>query len=178
MRYLQGTKHFMLTYRKSDELKFVGYADADFAGGDLRKSTSCYIFTLAGGAISWKSFKQTIIASSIMQTEFLSCYMAIGQTIWLKKFVSGLRVVDSISRPLTLYCDNKLIVFFSSNNKSSDAVKHIDIKYFIVKDRVQDQTVEIEHISTKQMLADPLTKGLPPNIFSDHVTCMGLLESL
>jgi hypothetical protein len=55
-------------------------------------------------------------------------------------------VVDSTSRPLTIYCDNKLVVFFLSNNKSSDAAKHIDIKYFIVKDRVQDQTVEIEHI--------------------------------
>jgi hypothetical protein len=68
LRYLQGTKNIILTYRKSDELKFVGYADADFTGGDLRKSTSGYIFTLAGGAISWKSSKQTITTSSTMQT--------------------------------------------------------------------------------------------------------------
>jgi hypothetical protein len=176
--YLQGTKNIMITYKKSNELKFVGYADADFVGGNLRKSTSRYIFTLAGGAISWKSSKQTITASSIMQAEFLSCYIAIGQAVWLKKFVPGLRVVDSISGPLTIYYDNKSAVFFSSNNKSSDDVKHIDIKYFVVKDRVQDQTVEIEYISTKQMLVDPLTKGLPPNIFSDHVAGMGLLESL
>jgi hypothetical protein len=87
-------------------------------------------------------------------------------------------VVDNISRPLTIYCDNKSVVFFLSNNKSSDTAKHIDIKYFVVKDRVQDQTVEIEHISTKQMLADLLTKDLPPNIFRDHVAGMGLLENL
>jgi hypothetical protein len=104
--------------------------------------------------------------------------MAVGQAVWLKKFIPRLRVVDSILRPLTIYCDNKLAVFFLSNNKSSDAAKHIDIKYFVMKDRVQDQTVEIEHISTKQMLADPLTKGLPPNIFHDHVAGMSLLESL
>jgi hypothetical protein len=55
LRYLRGTKNIMLTYRKSNELKFVGYANADFAGGDLRKSTLGYIFTLARGAISWKS---------------------------------------------------------------------------------------------------------------------------
>jgi hypothetical protein len=177
LRYLQGTKNIMLTYRKSNELKFVGYADADFAGGDLRKSTSGYIFTLVGGAISWKSYKQTITASSIMQAEFLSCYMAVGHAVWLKKFVPRLRVVDSTLRPLTIYCDNKSAVFFLSN-KSSDAAKHIDIKYFVVKDRVHDQTVEIEYISTKQMLADPLTKGLPPNIFRDHVAGMGLLKSL
>jgi hypothetical protein len=168
----------MLTYKKSDELKFVGYADADFADGDLRKSTSSYIFTLAGGAVSWKSSKQTITASSTMQAEFLSCYLAVGQVVWLKKFVPGLRVVDNILRPLTIYCDNKLAVFFLSNNKLSDATKHIDIKYFVMKDRVQDQTVEIEHISIKRMIADPLTKGLPPNIFCDHVAGMGLLESL
>jgi hypothetical protein len=136
LRYLQGTKNIMLTYRKFNELKFVGYVGADFAGGDLRKCTSGYIFTLVGGAISWKNSKQTITASSTMQAEFLSCYMAVGQAVWLKKFVPGLRVVDSILRPLIIYYDNKSAVFFSSDNKSSDAAKHIDIKYFVVKDRV------------------------------------------
>jgi hypothetical protein len=58
-------------------------------------------------------------------------------------------VVDNILRPLTIYYDNKSTIFFLSNNKSSDAAKHIDIKCFVVKDRVQGQTVEIEHISTK-----------------------------
>jgi hypothetical protein len=87
-------------------------------------------------------------------------------------------VVDNILRPLTLYCNNKSTVFFLSNNKSSDAAKHIDIKYFVMKDIIQDQIVEIEYISTKQILADPLTKGLPPNIFRDHEAGMGLLESL
>ena len=113
-----------------------------------------------------------------MQAEFIACYVATGQAVWLKKFIPGLRVVDSISKPLTIYCDNQSAVFFSSNNKSSDAAKHIDIKYFVVKDRVQDQTIKVEHLSTKQMLVDPLTKGLPPNIFRDHVAGMGLLESL
>jgi hypothetical protein len=113
-----------------------------------------------------------------MQAEFLTCYMTVGQTVWLKKFMPGLRVVDNISRPLTIYYDNKLTLSFLSNNKSSDAAKHIDIKYFIVKDRVDNQTVEIEHISIKQMLTDPLMKGLSPNIFGDHAASMGVLESI
>jgi hypothetical protein len=104
--------------------------------------------------------------------------MVVGQAVWLKNFVPRLRVVDNISRPLTIYCNNKSTVFFSSNNKSNDAAKHIDIKYFIVKDRIHDQIVEIEHISTKQMLEDTLTKGLAPNIFCDHVAGMSLLENL
>jgi hypothetical protein len=56
LRYLQGTKDLMLTYRKTESLHIVGYSDSDYAGDD-RKSTSGYVFTLAGGAISWKSCK-------------------------------------------------------------------------------------------------------------------------
>jgi hypothetical protein len=93
-------------------------------------------------------------------------------------FLGGSFTADNISRPLTIYCDNKLTVFFLSNNKSSDATKHIDIKYFVVKDRIQDQTVEIEHISIKQMLTNPLTKDLILNIFCDHVADMVLLKSI
>jgi hypothetical protein len=104
--------------------------------------------------------------------------MAVEHVVWLNKFVPGLRVVYNISRPLTIYCDNKSTVFFSSNSKSSDVAKYIGIKYFVVKDGVQDQTTEIEHISTKQMLVDPLMKGLAPNIFHNDVVGMGLLESL
>ena len=52
-----------------------------------------------------------------------------------------------------------------SNKKSNVAAKHIDVKYHVVKDRIQDQTINVKHISTTNMLADPLTKGLPPSIF-------------
>jgi len=177
--YLQGTKNYMLTYGKSDNLVVVGYSNADFAGCvDDKKSTSGYIFTLAGGAISWKSSKQSVTASSTMQAEYVACFEATGQAVWLKNFIPGLRVVDSISEPLLLYCDNQPAVFYLSNNKSSVSAKHIDIKYHIVKDRVQDQTIKIEHIGTEFMLADPLTKGLPPSNFRNHVAGMGLLESL
>ena len=58
------------------------------------------------------------------------------------------------------------------------AAKHIEIKYFVVKDRIQDHTIELEHISTKEMLADLLTKGLPPNIFHELIAGMGLSDSL
>jgi hypothetical protein len=91
---------------------------------------------------------------------------AVGQAMWLKGFIPRLRVVDRISKPLKLYCDNMAAVFFASNNKTRGGAKHIDINFYVVKDRVQDRTIKLEHISTKEMFADPLTKGLPPNIFS------------
>ncbi|KAG9451218.1 hypothetical protein H6P81_011183 [Aristolochia fimbriata] len=125
LRYLQGTKNYMLTYRRSDSLEVVGYFNSDFAGCvDSCKSTS------------------------------------------------GL--VDSISKPLKVYCDNLAAMFMAKNNKSGSRSKYIDIKYLAIRERVKDQKVIIEHINTELMLADPLTKGIPPHKFKDHVVTTGL----
>jgi LytS/YehU family sensor histidine kinase len=167
----------MLTYRKSDSLQIVGYSDSDYAEDD-RKSTSGYVFSLAGEAISWKSSKQIVTTSSIMYAKFVACYEATGQVNWLKKFIPGLKVVDSIHTALKLYYDNNSAVQYAHNNKSSGAAKHIDIKYYVVKDKVQDQIINLKHISTRKMLVDSLTKGLPPNVFREHVAGMCLRESL
>ena len=124
-------------YKRSDSLHIEGYSDLDFAGDvDDRKSTSGYVFTLAGGAILWKSSKQTVTASSMMYAEFVACYEATRQVNWLKKFMPGLKVVDHIRKPLKLYCDNEPVVYYAHNNKSSGAAKHIDIKFYVVKDKV------------------------------------------
>ena len=113
-----------------------------------------------------------------MYAEFVACYEATGQVNWLKKFIPGLKVVDDIYRPLKLYCDNEPAVTYTHNNKSSGAAKHIDIKYYVVKEKIQDRVINLEHISTEKMLADPLTKVLPPKVFTEHVAGMGLRESL
>jgi hypothetical protein len=113
-----------------------------------------------------------------MQIEFVACYEATRQAVWLKNFILDLKIIGSITEPITLYCDNQSTVFFSSNNKSSGASKHIDLKYRVVKEGCHDQTIKIEHIRTNAMLADPLTKGLTPNVFKQHVTDMGLVDSL
>ncbi|RVW90199.1 Retrovirus-related Pol polyprotein from transposon TNT 1-94 [Vitis vinifera] len=128
--------------------RYQSNPDSDFAGCvDSRKSTSGYIFILVGGAISWRS---------------------------LKSFISGLRVMDSISRPLSIYCDNSVAVFMAKNNKSGSRSKHIDIKYLAIRECVKEKKVVIEHISTELMIADPLTKGMPPLKFKDYVVNMGL----
>ena len=119
MRYLQRTKDYILTYRKSDQLEIIGYSNSDFTGcRDSMKSTSGYIYLLVGGAISWKSVKQSIIASSTIETEFVACYEASTHGIWLRNFVTGLRILDGTKRPLKLFCDNKSAVLYSNNNRS------------------------------------------------------------
>jgi hypothetical protein len=118
------------------------------------------------------------MTSSKMYVEFIACYEAMWQAMWLKKFMPDLRVVDSIERPLKLYCDNELTVLYAHNNKKIKAAKHINIRFYVVKEKIQDQTISLEHISTKKMIADPLTKGLPPNVFREHLAGMGLRKSL
>jgi hypothetical protein len=98
--------------------------------------------------------------------------------MWLKKFVPDLRVLDSIERSLKLYCDNEPTVLYAHNNKKTKAVKHINIMFYVVKEKIQDQTIALEHISTKKMIADPLTKDLPHSVFREHLADMGLRENL
>ncbi|XP_073017971.1 secreted RxLR effector protein 161-like [Primulina eburnea] len=177
LRYLQRTKDYMLIYRRLDQLEIIGYTDSDFAGcQDSMKSTSGYIYLLAGGAISWKSAKQSLIASSTMAAEFVACYEASNHGIWLQNFVTGLRIVDGIEKPLRLHCDNKSAVMYSNNNRSSTKSKHIDIKFLVVKERIQSGKLSIEHIGTNSMVADPLTKGLPPKQFHEHIASMGVMS--
>ena len=124
----------MLTYQRSNQLEIFGYIDSDFAGcQDSMKSTSSYVYLLAGGAISWKSTKQSLIASSTMAAKFIACYEASNHGIWLRNFVTELRIVDSIEIPLKLFCDNKSAVLYSTNNRSSTKSKYIDIKFLVVK---------------------------------------------
>jgi hypothetical protein len=179
LRYIQGTKDLMLIYERSDRLEIVGYSDSDFVGClDNNRSTSGYVFKLVGEAISWSSFKQTVMTSSMIYTEFVACYEATGQTMWLKKFVPSLTVVDNIERLLKLYCNNELAVFYVHNNKKTKVVKYINIAFYVVKEKIQNHTISLEHISTKKMIVHSLMKGLPPNVFREHLASMGLRESL
>ncbi|RVW17628.1 Retrovirus-related Pol polyprotein from transposon TNT 1-94 [Vitis vinifera] len=122
------------------------------------------------------SAKQTLVTSSTMEAEFVACYEASNQGIRLRNFVTGLRVLDGIERPLKIFCDNKSAVLYSNNNRSSTKSKYIDIKFLVVKEKVQSGQISIEHIGTNSMIADPLTKGLPPKVFHEHTAHMGVVS--
>ena len=134
LRYLQGTKDLMLTYRHTDTLEVVGFSDSDYAGYvDDKKSTSGYIFLMLEGFVSWKSVNQTLIASCTMEPEYMACYEATCHAIWLRNFIYALEVVHSISRLLKLFCDNSTVVSFFRNTKRTSCSNHIDVKFFFVK---------------------------------------------
>ena len=167
----------MLTYKRSNDLICIGYLESDFAGcPDDKKSTFGYVFMIGGGVVSWKSVKQSLTATFTMEAEYVTCYEATWEAVWLKNFISRFNIVESILKPLTIYCDNIAAVSFSQNNKISAHTKHFDIKYQFVREKICEHLTRIKHVSTDCMLVDPLTKGLTIEMFKRHVNRIGLVE--
>ncbi|KAM1016639.1 hypothetical protein ACFX15_045458 [Malus domestica] len=179
LRYLQRIKKYRLVYKRDSRLEPVGYSDSDFAGYlDSLKSTLSYIFMLANGAVLWKSVKQDTIATSTMQAEFVACYEATSQAIWLRNFISSLEIMDSIAKPVQIWCDNKVVIFYSKNNKRSPGTKHLNIKYALTRKKVKSGEIKVDYIETYAMLANPLTKVLPNAVFHKHAVNMGVTTTL
>ena len=106
LKYLRRTRDYMLVY-SSGNLETIGYTDSNFQGDiDSTKSTSRYVFTLNGGAICWRSVKQTCVVDSTTEAEYVATSEAAKEAVWLKKFLMDLQVIPSADRPITLYCDN------------------------------------------------------------------------
>ena len=90
-----------------DDLKIVGYTDSEIQGDrDSRKSISGSVFTLRGAAIIWKSVKQSSIADSTIEAEYIVAFEAAKEAVWLKNFLSDLEVVPNKDKPITIYCNN------------------------------------------------------------------------
>lgn len=84
----------------------------------IRLNTLLDISSHLLGFVSWESQKYTVVASSTMHAKFTTMYETTGQTLWIKKFVPRLRAVDNTKRPLKIYCDNELVLFYSYNKSS------------------------------------------------------------
>ena len=128
LKYLWRTRDYMLIYRCEDLIP-IGYTDLDFQLDlDFRKSTSGCMFTLEGGAISWRSVNQSYIADSTMEAKYAAACEAAKEVVWLKKFLSDLGVVRMEQVPITLFCDNGGAVAQSKDPKNHKKGKHIERK--------------------------------------------------
>ena len=109
LKYLRATKDIFLVYGGNPdlELKVTGYCDAGFqTDKDDTKSQSGFVFVLNGGAVDWKSKKQTTVAMSATESEYIAASEAAMEAVWIRKFISGLNVIPSNGLPADLYCDN------------------------------------------------------------------------
>ncbi|RVW36801.1 Retrovirus-related Pol polyprotein from transposon TNT 1-94 [Vitis vinifera] len=174
IKYLKRTRDYMLVFQ-SENLVPIGYTDSDFQSDqDSRKSTSGNVFVLGGGAISWRSIKQTCVADFTMEAEYVAASEAAKEAVWLRNFLLDLGVVPSVQSPITLYCDNSGAVANSKEPRSHKRAKHIKRKYHLIRDIVQRGDVVVMKIASENNLADPFTKSLSSTTFERHVEGMGV----
>ena len=142
-------------------MKPIGYTDSDFQSDrDSRKSTSRSVFTLGGGAVIWRSIKQSNIADSTMKDEYIAACEAAKELVWLRKFCTDLEIVPGMNEAITLYCDNSGAVFNSKERRSHKRGKHIKRKYHLIREIVHRGDVNVMKIASENNLADPFTKTL------------------
>src|SRR5438105_7139583 len=145
--------------RLNDSAHLTGYSDSDMAGSvDTRKSTSGVLFFLGRSPVSWQSVKQKVVALSSCEAEYIAAATAAFQGVWLARLLGELDRKEA--EAVGLRVDNKAAIALSKNPMFHDRSKHIDTRFHYICDLVEDGSVEVEHITTEEQLADLLTKGL------------------
>ena len=116
-------------------IELLGYSDSDWAGSSIeRKSTSGYCFSLRSGMVSWSSRKQTLVALSSIEVEYIASSLGAREVVWLRKLLSDL--FKRHLKPTVIYCDNQSCIKLSSNPVFHNRSKHIEIPFNYIKDMV------------------------------------------
>jgi len=175
-RYLKGTIDYKLTYSglyPSSEL-FTTYSDADHAGNpDNGCSTSGYVVKMGNGAVSWSSRLQGIVELSTTEAEFVAATSAGQEILWLRHLFTELGYkVDS---PSTLHIDNRSALSVAKNPEHHGRMKHLDLRFYWLRDEVEQGKINVVHLPTDLMPADILTKSLGRLKVGEMVTMLGLV---
>ena len=114
MLYLNGTWNYGLLYDKEKVTDFMGYSDADWAGDlDDRRSTSGYVFKLSGAAVSWRSKKQSCVALSTAEAEYMALASATQEAVWMQHPQNDLN--EASVKSTLIYEDNQSIICMAKN---------------------------------------------------------------
>ncbi|MCO5568252.1 hypothetical protein L7F22_021949 [Adiantum nelumboides] len=171
LRYLKATKNMCICYG-SQELSVMGYTDSDYVGDlDNRRSTSRYVFTMARGAVSWRSRLQTCVTQSTTKAEYVAVSEACKETIWLGRLMINLGIKEET--PI-LRCDTQIAIQLTRNSVYHSKTKHVDVKYHFIREMVEDKQVQLVKVHTIDNPADLLTKGLPGESFAHCCKLLGV----
>ncbi|KAG7557098.1 Reverse transcriptase RNA-dependent DNA polymerase [Arabidopsis suecica] len=166
LRYLQGTVDLGLFYTNHDKEGLVGFADAGYQSDPHNgKSQTGYVFTHGGTAISWRSMKQTISATSSNHAEILEIHEASRECVWLRSMTQHIRSncgMDDEKGPTVMYEDNAAcIAQLKEGYIKGDRTKHILPKFFFIHDLQKDGEVQVVQVRSSDNSADLFTKALP-----------------
>jgi hypothetical protein len=166
LRYLKATLNYGILLRKSTALNLQAYTDADWGGNaDDRTSTSAYLIYVGGNPVSWLSRKQRTVARSSTEAEYRAVATATAEIMWISNLLSELHV--PLVKPPLLLCDNVGATYLCSNPVLHSKMKHISLDYHFVREQVRDGKLQVSHVSTKDQIADLLTKPLPRAKFEE-----------
>ena len=174
LRYLQGTSKMSLCFGKGEPI-LDGFTDSDMAGDvDSRKSTSGYLITFAGGAVTWQSRLQKCVALSTTEAEFIAITEACKELLWLKKFLQELGLKQE---RYVLHCDSQSAIHLSKNSSFHSRSKHIDVRYHWIRDVLNDKLLQLEKVYTDDNTSDMLTKALTKDKHEKCRLLAGMVES-
>ena len=123
----------MLCYQGKKDLRLIGFSDADWGDVDQSKSTSGCDFLLNDSAILWRSKKQSCIALSTMEAEYVACSAATQDAVWLKSFLYHLKTIKSASNPMIIYYENTAAIVVAKDPKYHGNTKHIKMRYHYIR---------------------------------------------
>lgn len=173
LRYLNGTCELKLRLG-GDETGLEGYADADWAGNVAdRKSNSGFLFLLNGGLISWCARKQSCVALSSTEAEYISLSECCQELEWLRKLMKDFG--ECIQVPVKINEDNQSCIKLLKSDGGTKRSKHIDTKYHFVRDLVEKKQISVTYCCTEEMLADILAKPLQRVKLEDLRARLGLI---
>ncbi len=173
-RYLSATLGLGITFNANSENDVVSYTDSDYAGlVDSRKSTCGYIFMLSGGPLSHQSKLQSTVTLSSTEAEYMAITEAGKEALWISQFQTSLGFWLP-NQPVDLRVDNKGTISLTENLEFHRKTKHIEVRWFLITEKVEQNEIVISYISTKEMLADGLTKALGPKIFKAFRKMIGM----
>ena len=175
LRYIRGTIDFGLKFTYSDNFVLHGFADADWAGcTESRKSTSGEFFQIGNCAVSWRSKKQSVVALSSCEAEYISLCSATQEVVWLRRLLKSIGFHQD--QATTICEDNQGAICLSKNPKDHTRTKHVDVKFHFTRETIEKNVVSLEYCPTGKMLADTLTKGLAKPAFEKFRTGMGVQQ--
>ncbi|KAJ9511986.1 hypothetical protein QJQ45_004425 [Haematococcus lacustris] len=163
LRYLKRTATDGLVYRGGSQGGLLGYCDSDYASDQVSyRSTTGYVFSLSGAAVSWRSKLQTTVAASTTEAEYQAAADATREALFLRKLMHEL---TSTSGPVPIFCDSQGAVALLKNPVESQRSKHIAVMHHMARERVWRGKVQFTYCPTADMVADVLTKALPGKKF-------------
>ena len=175
LRYLVATPCFGLWYPKGSTFDLVGYSDSDYAGCKVdRKSTSGTCQFLGRSLVSWNSKKQTSVALSTAEAEYVAAGQCCAQLLWMRQ---TLRDFGYNLSKVPLLCDNESAIRMAENPVEHSRTKHIDIRHHFLRDHQQKGDIEVFHVSTENQLADIFTKPLDEKTFCRLRSELNVLDS-